>query len=104
MRTHWRRAAAGLILFGVSFGYVEAAVVVYLRTIYKPGGELFPLITTGQLLESAPEKLKLAKVEVGREAATMVMLAAVALVVTGDRALWLPAFAVAFGTWDLFFY
>jgi hypothetical protein len=34
----------------------------------------------------------------------MVMLAAVAWIVTGDRQLWLPAFAVAFGTWDLFYY
>ena len=31
-----RRAVAALILFGISFGYVEAAVVVYLRAIYDP--------------------------------------------------------------------
>ena len=114
MRTQWQRAAIGLILFGISFGYVEAAVVIYLRTIYEPirqqiqpghpAGEVFPLITAVQLREKAPEKLKPAGVEVIREAATMVMLASVALLVTGDRRLWLPAFAVAFGTWDLFFY
>jgi hypothetical protein len=114
MRTHWRRAAAGLIFFGISFGYVEAAVVVYLRTIYepvrqqvrpeRPAGDLFPLITTAQLLAVAPEKVGLVTVEVAREAATMLMLASVAMSVTGDRRLWLPAFAVAFGTWDLFFY
>jgi hypothetical protein len=114
VRTPWRRAAAGLVLFGVSFGYVEAAVVVYLRTIYDPvrrqvhpdraAGDLFPLTTTDQLQTTAPDKSWLVAVEVGREAATLVMLAAVALVVTGDRHLWLPAFCVAFGTWDLFFY
>jgi hypothetical protein len=110
----WRRAACGLILFGMSFGYVEAAVVVYLRTIYEPvrrqvdperkPGELFPLMTETQVREAAPDKSWLPAVEVGREASTLLMLAAVALVVTGDRHLWLPAFAVAFGTWDLFFY
>jgi hypothetical protein len=103
-----------LILFGVSFGYVEAAVVVYLRTIYeplrrqffpqRPEGELFPLIAREQLLALAPEAARLLPVEVVREAATMAMLASAALVVTGERQLWLPAFAVAFGTWDLFFY
>jgi hypothetical protein len=32
----FRRALLALTLFGVSFGYVEAAVVVYLRSIYDP--------------------------------------------------------------------
>ena len=31
-----RRIIAALFLFGISFGYVEAAVVVYLRAIYDP--------------------------------------------------------------------
>lgn len=114
MGTHWRRAAAGLLLFGVSFGYVEAAVVVYLRAVYDPvrrqihperqAGELFPLITSGQFEQTAPEKSRLVGVEVMREAATMVMLAAVALVATAARQPWLPCFAIAFGTWDFFYY
>jgi len=54
-----RRAVAALFLFGISFGYVEAAVVVYLRVIYDPirqqihperrPNDLFPLITPQQL-------------------------------------------------------
>src|SRR5580698_7741139 len=96
----WRRTAAGLILFGISFGYVEAAVVVYLRALYdpvrhaihpdRPAGELFPLITVDQLQTAAPEKSWLLGVEVAREAATMIMLASVALIVAQDRPLWLP--------------
>jgi hypothetical protein len=111
---NWRRTAAGLILFGISFGYVEAAVVVYLRALYdplrhtlhpdRPAGELFPLITADQLQSAAPEKAWLLGVEVAREAATMIMLASVALVAAGDRPLWLPSFAIAFGVWDLSFY
>jgi hypothetical protein len=106
------RVAVGLILFGISFGYVEASVVVYLRTVYDPvrqrlhpnraPGELFPLIRVDQLKSEAAEQSWLLGVEVAREAATIVMLAAVALV--AGRALWLPAFAIVFGTWDLFFY
>lgn len=113
-RPAWRRAAAGLILFGISFGYVEAAVVVYLRTIYdplrhalrpdRPEGELFPLITQDQLRNAAPDTAWLLGVEVAREAATMIMLASVALVAAAGGVAWLPSFAIAFGTWDLFFY
>jgi hypothetical protein len=115
MQTDWRRTVVGLLLFGISFGYVEAAVVVYLRTIYdpirrqvrpdRPAADLFPLITPDQLKSAAPGRAGLLKIELIREAATLLMLAAVALAATGARGpAWLPAFAVAFGTWDLFFY
>ena len=109
-----RRMVTGLLLFGISFGYVEAAVVVYLRALYEPirlqvnprraVGELFPLMTRDELRAATPERLRLSGTEVVREAATMMMLAGVALVAAGQWKLWLPAFAVAFGTWDLFFY
>ena len=36
MTTSLRRVVAGLFLFGISFGYVEAAVVIYLRALYDP--------------------------------------------------------------------
>jgi hypothetical protein len=110
----WWRIATGLILFGISFGYVEASIVVYLRAVYdpirqslhpdRPAGELFPLIPVDQLRKTAPEKSWLLGVEVAREAATMIMLASVALAVAGGRSSWLPSFAISFGTWDLFFY
>jgi hypothetical protein len=114
VHNQWRRTAIGLLLFGISFGYVEAAVVVYLRTIYEPirlrlnpnrtAEDLFPLITLEQLRVTAPERVRLVGVEVVREAATLLMLSGVALVAAGNWKLWLPAFALAFGTWDLFYY
>src|SRR5579863_8584995 len=119
MSTSWRRTVIGLLLFGISFGYVEAAVVVYLRSIYDPirreirpsrsAADLFPLITPDQLRAAAPDRAGLLRIEVIREAATLIMLAAVALTTvaespTGSWQGWLPAFAVAFGVWDLFFY
>ena len=114
LRNQWRRMALGLFLFGISFGYVEASVVVYLRTVYEPlrlqvhpnqaAADLFPLITLEQLHANAPETVRLVGVEVVREIATMLMLAGVALAAAGNWKLWLPAFAVAFGTWDLFYY
>jgi hypothetical protein len=109
-----RRTIVGLFLFGVSFGYVEAAVVIYLRALYEPmrqrltpgraPGELFPLLDRNRLLAEGPETARLLNVEVVREAATIVMLAAAALLVAGERSLWLPAFSIAFGVWDVSFY
>jgi hypothetical protein len=114
VRTQWRRDAAVLLLFGVSFGYVEAAVVIYLRALYdpirgqvhpgRPASDLFPLMTQDQLRATAPDKFWLVGVEFVREAATLAMLAAVALAAAGNLSRWFPAFCLAFGTWDLFFY
>ncbi|MBI3678950.1 MAG: hypothetical protein HY235_00855 [Acidobacteria bacterium] len=109
-----RRTLAGLFLFSVSFAYIEAAVVVYLRAIYeplrqqlipgRPAGDVFPLIERDRLRAAAPDAARLLNVELVREAATLVMLAAAALLVAGDRELWLPSLAVIFGIWDLCFY
>ncbi len=109
-----RRAVAALFLFGISFGYLEAAVVVYLRTIYDPirrqihpergPNDLFPLITPRQLANAGPEHSRRVGIEVGREAATMLMLAAVALAIARNVHQWIAAFAIVFGVWDITFY
>ncbi len=103
-----------LLLFGIAFGYLEGAVVCYLRALHEPArlhfyphrndSELFPLLTLDQLRAAAPEQQKILGIEVGREAATMLMLAAIALAVSRNRRQWLAAFAVAFGVWDIVFY
>jgi hypothetical protein len=109
-----RRAVASLFLFGVSFGYVEAAVVVYLRALYDPlrarlhpersPHDLFPLLTPRQLADAGPENPRRLAIEIGREAATMLMLAAVALAIARDVHQWIAAFAISFGVWDISFY
>ena len=114
MTARLRRTVVGLFLFGISFGYVEAAVVIYLRALYEPlrqrltpgraPGDLFPLLDRDRMVAEAPETARLLNVEVIREAATILMLAAVAMLVAGERSLWLPAFSIAFGVWDVCFY
>lgn len=103
-----------MILFGVSFGYVEAAIVVYLRHIYepirlemhpgKPPGDLFPLITQQQLASKGPEHQRLLVTELLREFATLIMLGAAALAVASNIRQWLAAFVLSFGVWDIVFY
>jgi hypothetical protein len=91
----FRRRLAWLALFATAFGFLEAVVVVYLRELTYPEGFAFPL----RLLPA-----RLEWIEIAREAATIVMLAAAAaLAATG---FWgrFGAFAVAFGVWDLVYY
>ncbi|HEV2446071.1 MAG TPA: hypothetical protein VGS58_09120 [Candidatus Sulfopaludibacter sp.] len=110
----WKRTAIALMLFGSAFGYVEAAVVAYLRLLHEPArqqfhpgrssAELFPLLTIGQLRASGPDQQRVLAIELGREAATILMLAAVAFGVARSAGQWAAAFAIAFGTWDILFY
>jgi hypothetical protein len=111
MLNEMARAGLALVLFGIAFGYVEAAIVVYLRHIYDPlrahlypgraPGDLFPLIPVERL---APEHLRLLGAELGREAATLLMLAGVGLLAARRSRQWLAGFAIAFGVWDIAFY
>jgi hypothetical protein len=84
-----------LITFAVAMAYVESAVVVYLRSIYYPQGFAFPLV----LMPSG-----MVAIEIGREAATLVMLLGVAVLAGTDRWDRIAAFCVAFGVWDIAYY
>lgn len=103
-----------LLLFGTAFGYLEAAVVSYLRLLHEPArqqfhpgraaGDLFPLLTLEQLRTSGGEQQRTLVVEIGREAATIVMLGAIALAVAENAGQWAAAFVISFGVWDITFY
>lgn len=84
-----------LSLFGIAMGYLEAAVVVYLREIFYPQGFTFPLVTM-------PERLIM--VELAREAATIVMLGSVAYAVSLRFWEGFGWFILLFGVWDIFYY
>ena len=77
-------------------GYLEAAVVVYLRQIYYPGGFAFPLNAT--MLKP------ILLVESGREAATLVMLAVIAWLSGRNRLERFSWFLIVFGVWDISYY
>jgi hypothetical protein len=108
------RTVVALLLFGVSFGYLEAAVVVYLRAIYDPirerihpgrsAQDLFPLISPKQLKAAGPENERRLAIEIGREAATIIMLVAFGMVAGKNFNQRMAAFAIAFGLWDITFY
>jgi hypothetical protein len=90
-----RRTFAWIVAFGVAMGFLEAAVVVYLRLLYYPAGFDFPLVLLPAITVF---------VELGREAATIVMLWAVAALAGRNGAQRFAWFAILFGTWDIVYY
>ena len=96
MRFPW--LALSVVAYAVAMAYVEAAVVVDLNgALGQQVGALFPLpgaMTVGPLIF----------IEVGREMATLVMLAAVGVLAGRGAFERLSWTAVAFGTWDIGYY
>ncbi len=78
---------------------VEAAVVVYLRELYYPNGFL---IWTAADLALMPRRIL--TVELWREAATIVMLAAVGYLAFRRATDKIYAFLFAFSVWDIAYY
>lgn len=89
------RTLVAVLVFAVAMAFVEAAVVVYLRTIYGFTG--FETVLQGM----SPDHLA---VELFREAATIVMLAMVSLLVGRHGWERFGYFIILFGTWDIFYY
>lgn len=79
----------------MAFGFVEAAVVVYLRSLYYPDGFRFPLSQLAGVI---------GLIELLREAATLIMLVSVAGLAASSGWGRFGAFSFAFGVWDLSFY
>jgi hypothetical protein len=104
---------AGVVLFGIGFGFVEAVVVVDLRAILAPvagradrisADEIFPMIPMDRLERADPVAERLMRIEVFREVATLAMLAGVGLAAGRTGIQRFSAFLIAFGVWDLCFY
>jgi hypothetical protein len=104
---------AGVVLFGIGFGFVEAVVVVDLRAILSSAtgrtdllsaDEIFPMIPLDRLERADPAVARLMKIEVLREAATLMILAGVGLAAGRTFIQRFSIFLVAFGIWDLCYY
>ncbi len=91
-----------IILFSIAFAWVESAVVVYLREIYFDGVFKFPL---GVFWEEGKHIIDpLVRVELGREIATIVMLAAAGCLAGKNGLQKFCYFMVVFGIWVIFYY
>ncbi len=72
MDTTEKKKIFWITLFAIAMGLLECAVVVYLRELYYPDGFQFPLITMSGAV---------AITEVLREAATLIMLLSIGILI-----------------------
>jgi len=94
----FRTTAAAVLAFAVAMAYLEAAVVVYLQgALGAQVGAIFPLRPVSEVGD-------LVAIEAGREAATLVMIGMVGLLIGRTRLERLAWSAVVFGVWDIGYY
>ena len=89
-----------VVIFSIAFGYIEAAVVVYLREIFYPDGFTFPLTIFG----IDPLWRRFLLTEIGREAATIVLIFTGARLFGRNRRQRFAYFLTIFAIWDIFYY
>jgi hypothetical protein len=89
-----------VVAFGIAFGYIEAAVVVYLREIFHPDGFTFPMKVFG----AGPLMTRFLVTEIGREVATVVVIFTGARLFGRNRRQQVAYFLTIFAIWDIFYY
>jgi len=82
-------------IFAAAMAYLESAIVVYLRDIFYPDGFQFPI----KIIQD-----KIAIIEVGREAATIIMLWFITRMASEKFKEQFALFLFSFGVWDIFYY
>ena len=81
--------------FAIAMGFLESAVVVYIREILYPGGFDFPL---------SHLPVRLAVTELLREVATVVMLVTIGILAARRFSTGFAWFMYSFAIWDIFYY
>lgn len=84
-----------ITMFAIAMGFLESAVVVYLREILYPEGFMFPL---------SPIPAGLTVTELLREVATMVMLVSIGVLAGRRFSTGFAWFIFTFAIWDIFYY
>ena len=84
-----------LYVWGIAFGYIEAAIVIYLRKIYYPDGFSFPIVLAD---------IDIAAVEILRELMTLIIIWAMAELTFRTFIKKLAGYMIIFGIWDIFYY
>lgn len=90
-----RRRMVWLTAFSIAMGFLETAVVIYLRKIYYPDGFKFPLVVIDH---------DIVTVEFLREAATIIMLVGVGILAGKNTSQKFSIFLYCFAIWDIFYY
>lgn len=107
-----RTRLAAMAAFSIAFGFCEAATVAYIRLVarmapaldYRQVWQARGLPLNGNTIISEMSRFSLLPVEYGREIATIVMLATIAILAGRNRAERAACFVFVFTIWDLAYY
>ena len=95
LKTETIKKVLWLSLFAIAMGFMETAVVVYLRALYYPAGFTVPLVIIPN---------SIAITEFWREFATIIMLICIGFIYGKTKFSRFAYFIVAFAIWDIFYY
>lgn len=95
MKDSLRNRIFWLVAFSLAMGFLEAAVVIYLRELYYPNGFAFPLVLMSDTN---------AIVELLREGATIIMLLGIGILAGRTPNQRFAFFLSSFAIWDIFYY
>ncbi|MBK8848277.1 MAG: hypothetical protein IPO27_17760 [Bacteroidetes bacterium] len=84
-----------LTIFSIAMGFIETAVVVYLRELFYPNGFAFPLTSMSNTIIIT---------ELLRELATIIMLASIGYMAGKNAHQRFANFIFCFAVWDIFYY
>jgi len=104
-----------VMIFAIAFGFVESAVVVYLRHLLGASQPQIPIeeilfLVPGIAFLNPETAIKIItdseilNIEMVREGVTLIMLAAVAVIAGVNFKERIAYFFLAFGVWDIFYY
>jgi hypothetical protein len=93
--TQLRKKFLALTLFAIAMGFLESAVVIYLRELFYPDGFSFPLVNLPPAIT---------RVEILREAATIIMLITAGYLAGTTKLQKFAWFIFTFAIWDLCYY
>jgi hypothetical protein len=83
------------LVFSIAMAFLESAVVVYLRYLFFADGFVMP---------KGAMQTTIIITELGREAATIIMLAAIGYMLAATKLSRLAWFLFCFAVWDIFYY
>jgi len=86
---------SAVTIFSIAMGFMETAVVIYIREIYYPAGFNFPIVPVSRLILVT---------ELSRELATIVMLMSVGFLSGRNFKERFAFFLFSFAVWDLTYY
>jgi hypothetical protein len=84
-----------LILFSATMAFLESVVVVYLRSLYAGDGAILAITRLSA---------RIIRIEIFREAATIIMLMSISMLAGHSRMQRMGVFSFCFGLWDIFYY